>query len=336
MKKFFIATLLTLLVCLGNLFAADEKAFFKAIKNQDPGKVEAMLKADKELITKVDRRSKMMPFHLAVKLGNQKLADLLLKYGADINKNDKSSISGYSPIYYAIRFKNEKMVEYLLNKGAKTYEVNDMGNLLILAVQKDLENVALKFIESKQFKLNTKSDSYKTALHYAVNNKNLKLVKALLENGATATALGDGNLTPLHIACEKNLYEIADLLLKHGANPNIHEMESLSNLASDLKGRRNGRMARTPLHYAASEADLKLVKLLVEAGANVNSIAYNDRSPLHYSAYRGANDIVSYLVSKGADVNYRGKTSEDTPLGVAMYRKKHETVKLLKSLGGKK
>lgn len=54
------------------------------------------------------------------------------------------------------------------------------------------------------------------------------------------------------------------------------------------------------------------VKVLVEAGANVNAVNEADFTALHGAAFRGLNEIIQYLVVHGADINardFRGRTA---------------------------
>lgn len=53
-------------------------------------------------------------------------------------------------------------------------------------------------------------------------------------------------------------------------------------------------------------ADLEMVKLLVEQGADIQARDYRgDVMPLHDAARLGSSDIIDYLLSQGADINSR-------------------------------
>ena len=62
---------------------------------------------------------------------------------------------------------------------------------------------------------------------------------------------------------------------------------------------------QTPLHFAASNRHLEVVKLLVvEFKADVNAKNNNDWTPLHFAASSGHMEVVRLLVDVlGADVN---------------------------------
>ena len=81
------------------------------------------------------------------------------------------------------------------------------------------------------------------------------------------------------------------------------------------------------------------VKVLVEAGADINSVNEADYTALHGAAMRGLNEVVQYLVEHGANIDardFRGRT----PFRIAEGAKQSfqfqafpETAELLKKLG---
>ena len=79
----------------------------------------------------------------------------------------------------------------------------------------------------------------------------------------------------------------------------------------------------TPLHFAASRADVEIVSLLIQAGVNVNVTSRDGFTPLHEaarnlfgSAVGSAADCVDLLIKAGAAVNV--KASGWTPLALAL------------------
>ncbi len=86
-----------------------------------------------------------------------------------------------------------------------------------------------------------------------------------------------------------------------------------------------------PLQRAIMDDNLLLVKLLLNAGAQVNAI-FGDSTPLHYAAMKGNEDIVKLLLERGADLEatdvYQG-----TSLYSAIEGKSEATVRLLLDKG---
>jgi ankyrin repeat protein len=81
------------------------------------------------------------------------------------------------------------------------------------------------------------------------------------------------------------------------------------------------------------------VKLLVEAGADVNAANEADFTPLHAATFRGWNEVIQYLVDHGANINardYRGRTPFRMAEGAKQsfqFQGWPETAELLRRLG---
>lgn len=72
------------------------------------------------------------------------------------------------------------------------------------------------------------------------------------------------------------------LLLKHGA---------------DTKSEGDKRTIKTPLHMAAQVDIPETVKVLVDAGANIDKKDYNGFTPLHLAAKKGFVNNVDILLA---------------------------------------
>lgn len=81
----------------------------------------------------------------------------------------------------------------------------------------------------------------------------------------------------LHIAIGRYEYEIAKELIELGVEINAR-----------------GDLGRTPLHEAASKADLRFVKLLVESGADVHALT-EGYPPFTLARFSKKDDICDYL-----------------------------------------
>ncbi|KAJ7501641.1 hypothetical protein B0H11DRAFT_724791 [Mycena galericulata] len=72
----------------------------------------------------------------------------------------------------------------------------------------------------------------------------------------------------------------------------------------------NGADWDTGLVHAVEKGAFKVVRSLVERGANVNYRDYFGQTPLHLAAEHGYSDIASFLVEHGADVNSENISGE--------------------------
>jgi ankyrin repeat protein len=74
----------------------------------------------------------------------------------------------------------------------------------------------------------------------------------------------------------------------------------------------------TPLHRAANFANVEIMSLLVEAGAKVNAVTVVGWRPLHYAAlWSGTVDCVEVLLAAGADIDARDNYGR-TPFDIAL------------------
>ena len=74
-----------------------------------------------------------------------------------------------------------------------------------------------------------------------------------------------------------------------------------------------GRATYTPREPRGvrSESAEAAVRILLEAGADINAANEADFTALHGAAYRGLNEVIEYLVAEGADIDardFRGRT----------------------------
>jgi ankyrin repeat protein len=116
--------------------------------------------------------------------------------------------------------------------------------------------------------------------------------------------------TPLGLAAFFKRRDVVALLLRRGADPNV-------------VARHPFKVA--PIHSAVADgADAEIVRLLIEAGAAVNVKQRHGWTPLHGAAHEGDLALVRYLVDHGAD-HTATNDQRKTPADVARERG-HETV----------
>ena|GEM_PF-5256157 len=143
-------------------------------------------------------------------------------------------------------------------------------------------------------------EEYPKTIQHAAETSNIQRIKDLLENGVNPDeCYRNSTYTPLMFACtheHKDDYEIAKLLLEHGANPNVEDGGSqyVDYGVQSTEG-------FTPLMYASmSSQKLELVKLLVGYGADVSHASVVGKTALSIAKEFQNYDIEQYLLEKGA------------------------------------
>jgi hypothetical protein len=173
-----------------------------------------------------------------------------------------------------------------------------------------------------------RSRALDTELYEAANDGDYAGVRELVEAGANANAVIDGDGSPLIGAARSGNILIAQYLLDHGADPN-----------QPVEG--DG----SPLIVAAAFGRLDQVALLISRGADVNLAVDGDENPLMNAAEGGHLEVVKFLIDKGADIHTRiraerwtGRQSEEewrTALSQARKNRRTHVVQYLESLGAR-
>ena len=157
--------------------------------------------------------------------------------------------------------------------------------------------------------LSTTATIHAGEIHDAIRKGDLDQVKVLLEMDTTLLESKDNRgLTPLHTACEFGKIEIGNLLIDMGADVNALDNASY-----------------TPLIRAClfqDNQDVTLIQRLINEGTDVNRMVGNGITPLHYAALRGGLKVAKLLIDNGADVNaydkYNGPVETNTVSGTVL------------------
>lgn len=146
-------------------------------------------------------------------------------------------------------------------------------------------------------------------------------LRALVAKGVNPN-LTEAGTTPLIEACQK------------ASKATPETIRTLVELGADVN--LAGPYGATPLHICARKGDLKMVEMLVESGAKLDSAQkLTSARPLAFAALDNRNDVIRYFVSKGAEINHQDNQGESA-LMAALRIGHHNalpTVQLLVELG---
>ncbi|XP_062341752.1 receptor-interacting serine/threonine-protein kinase 4 isoform X2 [Osmerus eperlanus] len=155
-------------------------------------------------------------------------------------------------------------------------------------------------------------DGGASLLHHAVALANEEAVKFLLLNNANPNLANARGSTPLHLATEKHLKALVELLLgRRGTNVNAKDEDQY-----------------TALHCSAQNGDEAITRLLLDRGAAINETDAQGRTPAHVACHHGQENVVRVLLSRGADVRVKGR-DHWTALHLAAWQGHLGIVKLL-------
>lgn len=108
----------------------------------------------------------------------------------------------------------------------------------------------------------------------------------------------------------------------------------MSNKPAERGGRDVDEYGRTPLHYAAAEANADSVHSLLAGGADPNAQDNNGWTPLHFAAQATSVRVTQQLLEAGAEIDARDSYG-NTPLSGAAFSSKGrgELILLLRGAG---
>ncbi|XP_077996945.1 histone-lysine N-methyltransferase EHMT2-like [Glandiceps talaboti] len=239
---------------MGNMKLSQEKRprdLIDAVKSGDIEKVKFYLKNGYD-VNYVDERDwlNMTSLHYGAEKGHLDICKLLLKAGAQVNAaNDRKRTS----LHCAAISGHFDICKLLLEAGAK---IDAVGEFLIAAWSGNIEKV--KSCLENGYGVNDTNESWmnNTSLHYAAKNQHLDIFKLLVDAGARR------NNIDLIYAVESGDIEKVKFYLKNGYDVNYVDVDKW-----------------TSLHFGAWKGHLDICKLLLEAGAQVNSVNVKMRRP---------------------------------------------------------
>ncbi|KAF4981042.1 hypothetical protein FZEAL_3094 [Fusarium zealandicum] len=253
-------------------------------------------------------------------------------------------------LYEATDYENIRTIERLLRFGANPDATGkEYGNALTAAAYDGRKDIVQMLLDANA---NVNSpDGW--ALQTAAEQGHMEIVDLLLKSGADVNActthedMTQG--TALQAAIEAGKNEIVDVLLEHGADPDLGGgdltcpiIAAASKSEGDIVRRLveakadvnvvGGPYNSTPITYAATSLPQSSIRLILDAGADINFADEDGDTALILAASSGGDDYesVQFLLESGADVLIRNKANQNA-LEVAVKMEESECVKVLVS-----
>jgi ankyrin repeat protein len=253
------------------LSGANDLRLIDAIKSRDAAAVRALLKAHADVnATQGDGATAL---HWAVRHDDLPTVDALLAAGARVNAaNDV----GVTPLYLACTNRDAAMVEKLLNAEADPNSRLFNGETVLMNCVRTGDPASVKALIAAGAKVNVKEPEHdQTPLMWAAAEKHPEAVALLLHAGADVRARS-------RTYSQTVTSEVTQRLGREELNYTV------------LRG------GSTPLLFAARAGDIESVRLLLDAGADVNDSLPDGMSALVLAAHSGNGPAARLLLEKGA------------------------------------
>ncbi|XP_041278505.1 protein phosphatase 1 regulatory subunit 12B isoform X7 [Onychostruthus taczanowskii] len=217
-------------------------------------------------------------------------------------------------------------VKRLLGRGAliNTTNVDGLTALHQACIDENLDMV--KFLVENGANVNQQDNEGWTPLHAVASCGYLNIAEYLISHGANVAAVNSEGEVPSDIAEEAAM---KDLLLeqvkKQGVDLELSRKEEEQQMLQDARqwlnsGRiediKQPRTGATALHVAAAKGYSEVMRLLIQAGFNLNVQDNDGWTPLHAAAHWGVKEACSILAEALCDMDIRNKLGQ-TPFDVA-------------------
>ena len=188
-------------------------SIFEASKSGDLEGVKEFLAAGVDPDEKTGFTFGQTPLYVA---STKEVAELLIDKGADVNA--ESNLSG-TVLDYTISRKRSDIADLLRKHGGKTRDWLEAGDSIYSATRAG-HIEAVKQHLAKGTDVNEKKSNGETSLHDAADYGHKEIAELLIKEGADVNPRiligGQQGMTPLDLAIRRKRTETADLLRKHG------------------------------------------------------------------------------------------------------------------------
>ncbi|KAJ5701489.1 hypothetical protein N7488_009037 [Penicillium malachiteum] len=290
----------------------------------------------------MDKNRSKLPISLAASHGHADVVQVLIDHGANPDHEGKE---GLKPLHLAAKSNHVEVVKVLLAAGVdpltpKTKESKPQGSqrqyrqpstigetpLMYACLAGHLETVA-EFVP-----LLKNVEDFQRALYCAAEKARSNIVDLILQKPGIDVNTKFYGETALFLACRRKDIKSIELLVRAGADPNV--------LCEKIKPQNRafmGPLSSHPVHGKKSDSEpekgctalhalcmkpdtgvheferpAECVKLLLEAGVDLNAQAPNGLTALHY-AIEWSVELINPLLEAGADPTAEDNEG-DTPL----------------------
>jgi uncharacterized protein len=333
-----------------------------AVQNNDAAMVDRLLRAGADF--SVQNRTGVTPLYLAAINANAEIIGRLLDAGADPNAILTSQDETW--LMLTAYTGNPDGVRELLAAGADPNASQIRGQTALMWAASEGHTEAIRLLIDAGANLEATSIASTrperrpaggfTALLFAARQGYLDTARALIDAGAEVNHVGADGTSPLLIAIVNGRYELASMLLEHGADPSLADDKGRAPLYAviDL---RNQQWSQAPAPKLPQETHMAMIRALVAAGADLEQtlsgkIAHRGSfdmrwtelvggTPFLRAAWNGDIEVMRLLLEHGADPQVKTAKDETAllllsgagwPLGQGFIRSDEEIMAALELL----
>jgi len=253
----------------------------------------------------------------AAKYADFNLINFLIDNGAKVIDADENDVT---TLMYASGYNSYEVVKTIIDNGARVNRRDSSGkNAIFYAAENNPDPEIIELLIKNGGNITSRDEDGINVLMKASVLNNNKVVKSLIENGAEVDSETETGFTPILFAAKySDDPKTIDILVENGAeiksglfsdlpNPLYQSAKYNSNpkitkKLIDLGAEADDDVESSPLIEAAEYNNAEVVKILLEAGVNVNYQNNHGNTALHRAAYQAEDPkIIELLLEYGAD-----------------------------------
>jgi ankyrin repeat protein len=266
------------------------------------------------------------PLHVAARKGHRTVVLPLITAKADPESRNNDQTTPFQLALEKRQFSFAgEIVRYVANVDSPVHMFNfahaSGWTHLHQAAYTNRPDIA-KFLLDHGANANAETDQGQTPLHFAAYNDAEMIVELLIEHGAHTSAAARDGTTPLHLAClagkSKTVKRFLELIPSRARYATIP--------ATPLHLAAYGWMAANGRHH-------EVARMLLDSGHPLDCPDHDGWTPLHVAALNGSAETVNLLLERGAQTNSIATRPALTPLAIAASVHRAEIVDLLTAPG---
>ncbi len=251
--------------------------------------------------------------HHAARENAIETAKLLLEAGADPDMHDPR---GMSPLRVAVANSNLDLVKVMIESGA---DLND--GALIDIIETEYKEIAFVRAEKNYDNKTTVRELVDLMFEMGVDPDSYPEMPIPFQSTNFIGGHGQAGRTALYNETEELHNDWVSYLLERGANPDAVTKEGNSPLSAALYIM-SGRRPDAGIYDdegRSLEKIMPTVQILLDHGADVNSLVGEGQTLVHQAAAYGNNEVIEFLVAQGVDLSVKddsNRTALDVASGV--------------------